>query len=212
MKLSNRTRLAALLIAGTLVYAGGCKTRTRAPSLDLEPAPVRLSEAYRLGVEAQKAQKAGDLDRAMALYQESLQYSQDLHAVWNNMGLILVEQQNYIDAVEMFRVAADLAPYDPQPFYNIGQVYDKAGHPQRAMEYYERSLERDPRYLPSLRGFVLSAKLLDMAEPAMIARIRTALMVERDPKWRMFHERELLRMESALRDRRNSLRPQTSGQ
>jgi tetratricopeptide (TPR) repeat protein len=197
----------ALLAVLALSVGLGCQGRQRTTtSLDLQPASQRLAEAQRLALAAQQAQKAGDHARAMELYQESLRNSQELHAVWNNMGLLLMEQNNNMDAVEMFRTAADLAPYDPQPFYNAGMVYDKAGHAQRAMEFYDRALERDPRYLPALRAYVRAAKLLDRADPATLARVRAALMVDHDPAWRRIHEIEQYRIEAAIRDQRDAAR------
>lgn len=205
------TAMAVVLLS--VGVGGGCQSRpATAADLALEPSGQRLAEAHRLAVEGQRAQKAGDSARAMQYYQQSLEQSQELHAVWNNMGMLLMEEQNYIDAVEMFRIAADLAPFDPQPHYNIGLAYDEANYPARAMEFYERALERDPRYIDALRAYLLAAKRLDVAEPSMLQRVRTALLIDRDPTWRAFHEREQIRIESQIRDAQNDPRPRVHGQ
>jgi tetratricopeptide (TPR) repeat protein len=193
--------LAGVLAAGVL---GGCRGQTRTPDLNLQPPQQRLAEAHRLALEGQRAHKAGDHERALQLYQESLQHSRELHAVWNNMGLLLIDQGHYMDAVEVFRAAADIALFDPQPYYNVGYVYDAAGHTEPALKAYERALERNPRYIPALRGYVRAAKLLDIADEATLKRVRTAIMVDHDPQWRRIHEMEQYRVESAIREERNS--------
>jgi tetratricopeptide (TPR) repeat protein len=202
------TLAVGVVVGGALA---GCRGQQKSSTFDLPPASQNLGEAQRLAVEGQRAQKAGDNQRAKQLYQESLANSRELHPVWNNLGLLMMEEGNYMDAVEMFRTAADLAPYDPQPYFNIAVAYDHAGWSQDAMRYYERALERDGRHVPALRGFARSAKLLDIAEPGVLARVRTALLVDRDQEWREFYEREQYRMERAIREQRSAGRPRGGG-
>jgi tetratricopeptide (TPR) repeat protein len=196
-----------VVVAGLAL--GGCRGQQRSSTLDMPPVPQNLAEAQRLAIEGQRAQKAGDNGRARALYQESLANSRELHPVWNNLGMIMMEEGNYMDAVEMFRTAADLAPYDPQPYFNIAVAYDHAGWSQDAMRYYERALERDPRHIPALRGYARTAKVLDIADPSTLARVRAGLMVDRDENWREFYEREQYRMERSIREQRAAGRPRT---
>jgi tetratricopeptide (TPR) repeat protein len=202
----------ALALAGALLL-GGCRQQQRQTSgFDTLPATQNLAEAQRVAVEAQRAQKAGDSQRALQLYQESLIHSRELHPVWNNMGMLVMEQGNYMDAVEMFRTAADLAPHDPQPHYNIAVAYDSAGWSQDSLRHFERALERDPRHIPSLRGYARAAKLLDLADNNVLTRVRTALLVDGDEEWREFFEREQYRIERTIREQRTLSRPRASTQ
>jgi tetratricopeptide (TPR) repeat protein len=186
----------ALLAAGALALAG-CRTKSR--EVVINPGEVaRLGEARELALRAQREQKAGHTDKAIDLYRQSLDQSRDLFFVWNNLGILLMEKQNYADAAEMFKSAADLAPTDPRPFFNIGLIYQRAVYDEQALEYFVKSLDRDPRYLPSLRGAIVSAKRLDITDEDALKRVRTALLLESDTKWRRIFETEALRIEGSI--------------
>jgi tetratricopeptide (TPR) repeat protein len=109
-----------------------------------------------------------------------------------------MEKENYSDAAEMFKSAADLAPEDPRPFYNIGLIYQKAVYDEKALEYFLKSLERDPKYLPSLRGAIVSGKRLDISDEPSLSRVRTALLIETDPQWRRIFQAEQFRIEGTM--------------
>jgi tetratricopeptide (TPR) repeat protein len=176
---------------------GGCKGAGR-QGMTADNAPARLQEATRLAVDAENAYKAGNKDKALDLYRQSLAQSQELASVWNNLGLILMERQNYVDAVEMFKAAADLSTRDPKPYYNAGVAYHQQGWEERALEYFIKSLERSPTYVESLRGAIWAVKRLDLADHAALDRSRRALAIETDPVWRDIAQREQLRIEGTL--------------
>lgn len=190
------TRWAACVLTA-LAALPGCHSGARTAIIPVDDG-ARLSEARRLAGEAQREQKAGHADKAIALYQKSLEQSRDLFFVWNNLGLLLMEQENYTDAAEMFKSAGDLAPEDPRPYYNIGLIYQRAVYDEKAMEYFIKSLERDPKYLPSLRGAIISAKRLDISDEPSLTRVRTALLIETDPQWRKIGTTEQLRIEGTM--------------
>jgi len=190
---------AACVLAGLCAAAlPGCKGRGDGTAVIHDDSALRLSEARRLAGQAQQEQKAGHTDKAITLYQKSLEQSRDLFFVWNNLGLLLMEKENYSDAAEMFKSAADLAPEDPRPFYNIGLIYQRAVYDEKALEYFLKSLDRDPKYLPALRGAIVSTKRLDYADEPGLTRVRTALLIETDPQWRKIFQTEQLRIEGTM--------------
>lgn len=190
----KKTAMALVLVCAA---AGGCRSGSNVTVVK-DPGPGQRARATELAVQAQRAQKAGQTDKAIELYQKALAESQDLSLVWNNLGLLYMDKQNYIDAAEMFKYAADLEPRDPRPHYNIGVIYQRQGYPEDALDYFGRSLKRDPRYLPSLRGAVTMAKLMDRSDDESLERVRTAIMLERNPQWREIFERESLRIRGTL--------------
>jgi tetratricopeptide (TPR) repeat protein len=129
-------------------------------------------------------------------------HSQNLPVSWNALGLLYMKQTNYMEAQRMFLGAADVSPMDPKPYYNVGVVYDRTGWSEKALEYFLKSLDRDPRYLDSLRGAASSVLLLQRADQGALDRIHTALLLETDPAWRSFFEREQLRLKNSLDDER----------
>ena len=196
--MAQASRLATAVCVAAALLAGGCTPPKQKVTVIKDDSLVRMDEAQQLASEAQAAQKAGDGEKAIALYQQSLSKTRDLFYVWNNLGTLLMERQNYMDAAECFTTAADLAPMDPRPFYNMGVIYQRALHDQKALEYYVKSLDRDPRYLPSLRGAVITAKRLDISDEALLDRIRSGLLQETNPEWRRILETELLRVEGSM--------------
>lgn len=184
----------AVLCAGAL---SGCK-HSGGPTIVADDSNIRTTEARKLAGQAQQEYKAGRVDKAIGLYQKSLEQSRDLFFVWNNLGLLLMEKENYSDAAEMFKSAADLAPEDPRPFYNIGLIYQKAVYDEKALEYFTKSLERDPKYLPALRGAIISGKRLDVSDEPALNRVRTALLIETNPQWRKIFQTEQLRIEGTM--------------
>jgi tetratricopeptide (TPR) repeat protein len=196
--MSNRkNRRVWTVLAVCALAAGGCNKQGKTVVIPDDSA-VRRADAERLAFEAYRADQQGDSKKAVELYQQSLNRSRDLYFVWHNLGLLLMEQDNYAEAAEMFKTAAELQPSEPGAFYNIGLMYQKRDYDERAMEYFIKSLARDRRYLPSLRGAVISGKRLDVTDEAALERVRTALMTESDPEWLRIFQTEQLRIEGSM--------------
>jgi tetratricopeptide (TPR) repeat protein len=176
----------------------GCRSSQPEPIV-LPDTRGRDDEATRLATQAQEAQLAGNPDRAIALYRESLAVSGDIHATWNNLGVLLMNRQENLDAVAAFKRASEINLSDPRPLENIGLVYSRLGWEQKALEHYLKALDRDPNSIKALRGAVSSTKLLALADEPALNRVRTALVVDADPDWRRIYEMEQMRIDGQLR-------------
>lgn len=186
-----------LAVCALALGAAGCNKPSKTVIIPDDSA-LRRADAERLAFEAYSADQKGDSKKAIELYQQSLERSRDLYFVWHNLGLLLMEQDNYAEAAEMFKTAADLQPSEPGAFYNIGLMYQKRDYDERAMEYFVKSLARDRRYLPALRAAVISGKRMDITDEAALERVRTALMTESDPDWLRIFQTEQLRIEGSM--------------
>ncbi len=187
----------AVMMAG-VVTGSGCKNRQRRQAA-AAAAQHDLAGAVRLSEQAERAMKRGRTDEAIALYRESIAASPELAPAWHNLGMLLMEKKNYIDAVEAFKVAADVAPMDARPVYMMGLAYHQQGWDEKALMYFERALDRSPNYIPALRGAVRAGKRLDLADRAALERARRALAVDDDETWRIIEQREALRIEGVLK-------------
>lgn len=163
------------------------------------PDPQRVARAYDLADAAQQAEEKGRYDQAISTYQEAVRAYREFPAAWNNLGVLLMDQGRYLEAGECFSVAADLTPLDPRPAYNFGLTWDLAGYPEDALIHYNRALQRDPRFLPALRGAIKTERHLGRGDERTLERLRTALTLEQDPKWREWMELQRLRIENADR-------------
>lgn len=184
-------------IACPLAPLAGCASSRSGTSLQASD-PAQVSAAYDLILEAQDAERRDKPEQAVALYREGLAKYREFPAAWNNLGSLLMDQSRYLEAVECFQAAADLAPKDPRPPYNQGLAWDRAGYLDDALEFYDRALGRDPQFLPALRGAIRAERLLGRGSQSTLDRLKIALLMEQDPKWRDWFNLQRLRLETEL--------------
>lgn len=194
---SGALLLACFACAAAIAPLGGCASSRSAASLQASD-PAQVSAAYDLILEAQDAERRDKPEQAVALYREGLAKYREFPAAWNNLGSLLMDQSRYLEAVECFQAAADLAPKDPRPPYNQGLAWDRAGYLDDALEFYDRALGRDPQFLPALRGAIRAERLLGRGSQSTLDRLKIALLMEQDPKWRDWFNLQRLRLETEL--------------
>lgn len=174
-------RAALLLLCAAAAFAGCQKpVRVGIPPKLAEDEARRAMRAKDLAL---KAERAKDPDDAIALYQEAvLEYRETPHA-WNNLGVLMMNKQQYLQAAEAFNTAAAISPSDARPLYNMGLLYDNRGYIREARRFYEQSLERDAGYLPALRGVIRADSLLNEGSLQTLKWLERALMIEQNPDW-----------------------------
>ncbi len=200
-------RIGACIVCASAGALAGCGSSGRSTPSLVAPATMGasaagISTAFDRAVAAQKAESAGRRDEAIALYREALKEYREFPAAWNNLGVILMDSERYLEAAECFAAASDLAPRDPRPAYNTGLSWDRAGYVNEAMEHYRESLARDGRYLPALRGSIRAERLMGKASSDTLERIRAALLLEQEEQWREWLELQRLRVEAELSGKR----------
>lgn len=189
--------LACIACPLALAPLGGCAASRPGTSLQASD-PAQVAAAYDLILEAQDAERRDKPEQAVSLYREGLSKYREFPAAWNNLGSLLMDQSRYLEAVECFQAAADLAPKDPRPPYNQGLAWDRAGYLDDALEFYDRALGRDPQFLPALRGAIRAERLLGRGSQSTLDRLKVALLMEQDPKWRDWFNLQRLRLETEL--------------
>ncbi len=190
---------AACALAG-LALGGGCQMRSGEGGLSDEQ--VRLDRAVDLVAEARAAQDAGRRDEAIGLLREATTVYPSFYASWNNLGALLAEKQENMEAVAAFKMAGDLSPTDARPHTNIGMVWQRLGYLDVAAEAYSEAIRRDRNYLPALRQAVLIDTQRDTASEESVERCKRALLLETDPVWKA----DLLRRKMLLEQRMASQR------
>jgi len=155
-------------------------------------------EAIELFRQASHLHENGEFDKALLKYRESIEKDNTLFAAWNNMGQLFMQQSNYADAVASYKVASDLQNTDPRPDYNIGLAYQTIGWGDESYTHFKLSLDRDPNYLPSLRGAVRSAEMLGIGDQRVLEFIRNGQLRENDDQWREYFDRQRFRVEKII--------------
>jgi tetratricopeptide (TPR) repeat protein len=184
---------AALLAAG----CSGKSQQTWNPPTDLiAAANADLQRAQSLAAQAQQAENDDRPDDAIDLYRQSVAAYREFPAAWNNLGRLLMEKGDGLEAATALRVAADLSPSDPRPVYNLGWLWEERGYMEEASRYYAQALDRNENYLDALRGSIyVDRHHRNYADEMVARRIRRALLIETDPRWRDFFEREKIRID-----------------
>lgn len=162
-------------------------------------------DASAVGAKADAARERGNTEQADKLsreaverYRGALAVYAEMPEVWNNMGVQLMQLQDYLAASEAFTFAMQQSPTDPRPCENLAIVYDRTGWSEESLKYFDMALDRSPNYLPALRGAIKAAHLLGEADQNRLDQVRRALMLETDPGLREFFEREQLRISGRM--------------
>ena len=161
------------------------------------------AKALDLFGQGQRARGAGNLDRAIECYRMSIANNPDLGAVWNNLGLALMDrgtESDFVASGQAFTQAASLLPRDATPYRNLGVLYDTRGFAEDALKHFESALAVNEYDIESLRGATRAGKVLHKSDPAALDRLRRAQMVETDPAWREIILRERIRVEADLKE------------
>lgn len=80
------------------------------------------------------------------------------NAAWQILvaqGAAALDEGRYGDALEVFRVAAGLAPGDPRPWLYSALAHEGRGRRREAERVYRRIIERFPSYAPARVNLVL---------------------------------------------------------
>lgn len=200
----------ALCLIGTSVTLGACASsspkRDRSSSLnEIDPAMQiarqNRAKAREHSAKATKLHADGKHEEALQEYRNALELDDQLYAAWNNMGQLLMEQKNYADAVSAFQIAAGIEPTDPRPLYNIALAYQRVGWAADAYTSYEKALQRDPYYLPAMRGLARSAEMLGKGDQSLLSTIKQAQLRETDEQWRNYFSAQYRRVENLIDNR-----------
>lgn len=74
-------------------------------------------------------------DKAIKYYEKSLHITQDNEA-FCNLGVCYYNKSDYINAINCFKKAVEINPYDHISYYNMGNAYYSLGDAENAERYY----------------------------------------------------------------------------
>ena len=86
-----------------------------------------------------------DNEAAESAYLEAIEYGDNPY-VYNNLGLLLLEEGRYEESVEFLAQAVDLEPSEAYIYNNYGLALLNTGAEDEAVEAFEKALEIDPDY------------------------------------------------------------------
>jgi tetratricopeptide (TPR) repeat protein len=82
----------------------------------------------------------------VAAYQRAIELAPRRSYLYLSLGHALRALKRYDEALQVFSIAADLAPTDPRPSGGIGMIYYAREEYEAALPPLERSIQIDPNY------------------------------------------------------------------
>jgi Tfp pilus assembly protein PilF len=89
----------------------------------------------------------GRLNEAIAQCEIAIQLDPDFGNPYNDIGVYLMQQQRFDEAIPWLERAKSATRYEPRhfPYINLGRIYLTKGMIQRALEEFAGALEINPR-------------------------------------------------------------------
>ena len=141
-----RTSAGAALICAILLSASAAS-----PLLAGRAAQVRVRSFDSLN-EGVSAYKRGDYALAVERLSESVSMALNSFRAHYYLGLSLIGNRQYVEAIEILEIALDLDPSHLQSLVAIGNAFLKKGNLSEARAAYTRALQTRPAYPPALDG------------------------------------------------------------
>lgn len=132
-------------------------------AIELDPTYPRVH--YYLGLTYLRWENAAAFDKAKAAFRRELQSNPDEYLPNFFLGVILSMERQDAEAEQYLRKAAELDPQNPDPYLYLGQILNRRGEYEAAVEALETSLRltKDPtrnNYQVSNTHYVLGQILL----------------------------------------------------
>jgi Flp pilus assembly protein TadD len=105
---------------------------------------------------AEAARRRGDLDSAIAHYQEAVRLAPDAADFHVNLGLLLTERSRVSEAAAAFERAVVLRPNDAALHNNLGAMRARESRMREAADHYRRALAISPSYALARRNLGLA--------------------------------------------------------
>lgn len=190
---------AALLLLSACAGSGSRSTNEISPD-------QRMAQSLQFAKQGQAQHAKGDLNSAIASYQDAVAMNPDFGAAWHNLALALAQRSgdsDFVAAANAYKRAAALLPSDPTPLRNLAMLYHDRGWGEDALQYVQRALDIAPQDRDSLRLLAKVGRDLRTATPLHLDSLRRAQLSEVEPNWRTLISKERIRVENDLRERRN---------
>jgi tetratricopeptide (TPR) repeat protein len=127
-----------------------------------------VEEASRLSAAAKNLQRKGARRNAVSLFRESLQLDPLNHEAAKGLGLLLIELEEYSDALKALKYARESGCVDVELFFGLARACLELERRASAIAYLEQAFELDPT------NFGVRRMLVELGrKPKPPARLRT---------------------------------------
>jgi Tfp pilus assembly protein PilF len=90
----------------------------------------------------------GKIDEAIDECKRAIEIDPDFGNPYNDIGAYLIDLNRHDEAIAWLEQAIAAKRYEPRhfPYFNLGRVYLAKGMINRAREFFQKSLDIEPRY------------------------------------------------------------------
>jgi tetratricopeptide (TPR) repeat protein len=128
---------------GAMEQRGGAM-KSRVGLDDPMVCPSSVEGAAQAFNDATDAEKSGNLERAITLYQQALQLDPKYCDAMDNLGVIYRNQGRVDDAIALYKASLALAPDDRTAHQNLAVALRAKGQDQDALNEYQWMMTHDP--------------------------------------------------------------------
>ncbi len=104
-------------------------------------------------IEGIRLQTQGKLAEAIDAYRQAFQETPGIQRAANLIGLCCRFLERPAEAEEWYLKETEIAAHTPDPYYNLGMLYQKTNREKMARTMFEKALDRDQFHLNSLLHF-----------------------------------------------------------
>ncbi|MBC8177517.1 MAG: tetratricopeptide repeat protein [Deltaproteobacteria bacterium] len=108
------------------------------------PVHEKTSDAMELYERGKEDHKGGRLNRAKMWYEKALIADPGYVVALNNLGVLLIKDENYPAARSRFEKAIRLKPGYVDPYYNLVCLFALTDRPEQALRYLKRAVAIHP--------------------------------------------------------------------
>ncbi len=106
-----------------------------------------------------------ELNLAETLIKKAMALNPDDGYITDSLGWVYYQKKNYLQAVEYLERAVELSSHDPVVAEHLGDAYNKADMPQKALETYKQALKKAKENKNSLINKIKAVELSLRTQP-----------------------------------------------
>ncbi len=122
-------------------------------------------------------QKTGELEEAIAHYNEALRLKPDYELAHNNLGVVLEKQGKLEEAIAHYNEALRLKPDKAEAHSNLGNLLQGQDKLEEAIAHFDKALKLKPNYAGAHYNLAIALQKMDKLEEA-IAHYTEALKLK----------------------------------
>ena len=184
----------AIVLCALLVT--GCATGNHRAGLrhDRASGPQNQQAACSMNEEGLRLLEEGDIEDAEERFRKALDHDLYYAPAHNNLGLTLLDQDEYYEAALEFDFARRLMPRAIEPRNNLGILYEELGRLGRACGEYEAALNLNPDSLITMRHLARAYVKANKKDEKLTTLLEKILLIPDGDAWDLWARGQLIRV------------------